>query len=87
MKYQCNKCNKEIELNKIKLVFDEDKKDFINKDVICCEEEMECITNYNGFPTIHRNEYTWEDDIIQSKAKQKEARLKRDGYDKNEFAE
>lgn len=54
-----------------------------NKDAFCCNEEMECLTKNEGMPTIIRNEYTKEDRIIQHKAKQKAARIKKDGYDKN----
>jgi hypothetical protein len=43
------------------------------------------VPKNQGMPTIIRNESTWEDDIIRTKAKQKEARLKKDGYDKNEW--
>ena len=82
MKYKCNICQTEIVINKYTLVFRNMK--LQNKDAFCCKQEMECLTENEGMPTIIRNEYTHEDRIIQHKAKQKAARIKRDGYDKNE---
>ena len=82
MRYKCKKCNTEIQINKYTLVFR--NMELQNKDAFCCNEEMECLTKNEGMPTIIRNEYTKEDRIIQHKAKQKAARIKKDGYDKNE---
>ncbi len=81
MRYKCKKCNTEIQINKYTLVFR--NMELQNKDAFCCNEEMECLTKNEGMPTIIRNEYTKEDRIIQHKAKQKAARIKKDGYDKN----
>ena len=81
MRFKCNKCESEIQINKFTLVFKNNT--FVNKQAMCCEQEMECLDENKGMPTIKRNEYTPEDRIIQHKARQKEARLKRDGYDKN----
>tara|TARA_R100000656_G_C3928187_1_gene124251 strand:- start:160 stop:420 length:261 start_codon:yes stop_codon:yes gene_type:complete len=83
MKYKCKKCKKEKEILKGTIGIFDDK--VICKQAFCCGEYMKDVEEeFNGFPTIHRNEYTHEDRIIQHKAKQKEARLKKDGYDKNE---
>tara|TARA_Y100000310_G_C20074067_1_gene530738 strand:- start:20 stop:301 length:282 start_codon:yes stop_codon:yes gene_type:complete len=81
MKYKCKKCDTEIQVNKYTLIVK--RNHVINKHAICCDQEMECLDKSEGMPTIIRKEYTWQDDIIQHKAKQKEARLKKDGYDKN----
>ena len=81
MRYKCKKCNTEIQINKYTLVFR--NMELQNKDAFCCNEEMECLTKNEGMPTIIRNEYTKDDRIIQHKAKQKAARIKKDGYDKN----
>ena len=83
MKYKCKKCQKEKEITKGTIGIFDDR--VICKQAFCCGEYMkDTEEEFNGFPTIHRNEYTKEDRIIQHKAKQKAARLKRDGYDKNE---
>ena len=74
MKYKCKKCKTEIEINKYTLVFRNMK--IQNKDAFCCKQEMECLTENEGIPTIIRNEYTDECRIIQHKAKQKEKRLR-----------
>ena len=81
MRYKCDICGNEIELNKYTFVFRNNK--LRNKDAYCCEQEMVCLTENKGMPTIIRNEYTQEDRIIQHKAKQRERRLKKDGYDKH----
>jgi len=82
MKFKCNKCEVIKDIFRFKLSYNEDLKKLVNNDAICCDIEMECITENEGMPTIIRNEYTHEDRIIQHKAKQREARLKKDGYDK-----
>ena len=81
MRYKCKICETEIQINKYTLVFRNMK--LQNKDAFCCEQEMECLTENKGMPTIIRNEYTQEDRIIQHKANQRERRLKKDGYDKH----
>ena len=84
MKYKCKKCQKQKEIAKGTITYSNDEERVICLQAICCENYMyEIEEEFNGFPTIHRNEYTHEDRIIQHKAKQKAARIKRDGYDKN----
>ena len=84
MKYNCKKCKTEKEILKATIIYCNEEKRTVCKEAICCESYMyEIEEEFNGFPTIHRNEYTHEDRIIQHKAKQKAARIKRDGYDKN----
>ena len=83
MKYKCKKCKKEKSILKGTIGIFDDK--VICKQAFCCGEYMKDVEEeFNGFPTIHTNQNTHEDIIIQHKAKQKEARLKKDGYDKNE---
>tara|TARA_R110002012_G_C11530002_1_gene600375 strand:- start:651 stop:920 length:270 start_codon:yes stop_codon:yes gene_type:complete len=84
MKYKCKKCKKVKEVFKGTITYSEEEKKVVCKQAKCCKSYMQEIEEkFNGFPTIHRNEYTQEDRIIQHKAKQKAARIKRDGYDKN----
>tara|TARA_R100001594_G_scaffold11334_3_gene25804 strand:+ start:6864 stop:7106 length:243 start_codon:yes stop_codon:yes gene_type:complete len=56
MRYQCNICGNTKDLYKFKLTFNERLKKLVNKEAICCNEEMECITKDEGMPTIIRNE-------------------------------
>ena len=81
MRYKCKNCNKEIKINKEVLLFIDNK--LVNKNAYCCNKQMDSMDKNEGIPTIIRNEYTKEDRIIQHKANQKERRLKKDGYDKN----
>ena len=74
MKYKCKKCKEEKEIFKGTIGIFDDK--IICKQAFCCGEYMkDTEEGFNGFPTIHRNEYTDECRIIQHKAKQKEKRL------------
>ena len=84
MKYKCKKSKEEKEILKGTITYWNKEQRIVCKQAKCCKTYMyEIEEEFNGFPTIHRNEYTKEDRIIQNKAKQKAARLKRDGYDKN----
>jgi len=56
MKYQCNICGNTKDLFKFKLTFNEKLKKLVNKEAVCCDKEMECITEDDGMPTIIRNE-------------------------------
>ena len=56
MKYKCNICDTQKDLFKFKLTFDERLKKLVNKEAICCDKEMECISDNQGMPTIIRNE-------------------------------
>ena len=54
MKFKCKKCEKTKDLYKVK--FTAIGSDLVCKDAICCDEEMQCLTNNEGMPTIVRNE-------------------------------
>lgn len=56
MQYKCNICGNTKELFKFKLTFDETLNKLVNKEAMCCDKEMECITEDDGMPTIIRNE-------------------------------
>jgi len=56
MKFICQNCKKIIELYKVK--FTAGSSGLICKDAVCCNEYMRQVKTeeYNGMPTIHRNE-------------------------------
>jgi formate dehydrogenase maturation protein FdhE len=85
MIYKCEKCQKTKQI--VKATLKEVDGKIVTIEALCdCGEYMKVqVPKNQGMPTIIRNESTWEDDIIRTKAKQKEARLKKDGYDKNEW--
>ena len=83
MKFICKKCDKTKELMRATLEVVDGKVRTREAQCKCGEYMQEIEKEFTGFPTIHRNEYTKEDRIIQHKGKQKEARLKREGYDKH----
>ena len=57
MKYKCKKCKKEKKILKGTITFWDEEKRVVCLQAICCENYMyEIADEFNGFPTIIRNE-------------------------------
>ena len=56
MKFQCSLCENIIEIHRVK--FTMIQKELICEEAICCDSYMEQVKTeeYDGMPTIHRNE-------------------------------
>jgi len=55
MKFKCRKCQNELDLHKVTLIFENDE--LICKKAICCEQYMSQIRSeeYKGLPKIKRD--------------------------------